>query len=352
MLKNNNKLWNFTTVWNNSFEKGENREYIARDYLYASELGNSDIDLYLSLKGVKPTNNPNARALRKFEAGNYFEALVKMVLLRAGILKGAQIPTKFALEGCIPVSGRLDFIAGGKVDWKQASSIMQSLEFAFLPERTKEAFGEVINNLALEYPLGLEDLVLEVKSCSASMFEHYERTNDGAEHHKLQIFHYLLGTEIEKGQIVYVCRDDLRMVSIPIFRDDEKLKEVYTKRIERISDFYLNNKQPEKEKTFILDKKMKKIAVNWKIQYSKYLKYLYGFNDEGEFGEPNRKQAEKWNRTLSRIIADKPMTKLNLSNKEEIYKQFGEEEVNNFIEYCQKELAKGESETGNLFTDI
>ena len=338
-----NKVWNFTKVWNNSFEKGENREYVARDYLYASELGNSDIDLYLSLKGVKPTNTPNARALRKFEAGNYFEALVKMVLLRAGILKGAQIPTKFALTGCIPVSGRLDFIAGGKIDWKQASTIMESLEFAFLPERTKEAFGEVINNLALEYPLGLEDLVLEIKSCSASMFENYERTNDGAEHHKLQIFHYLLGTEIERGQIVYICRDDLRMLSIPISRDDENLKEIYTKRIERISNYYLTNTQPEKERTFILDKKMKKIAVNWKIQYSKYLKYLYGFNDEGEFGEPNRKQAEKWNRTISRCIKGDKMTKLNLSNLEEIYKEFGKEEVENFIAVSKEVLAKTET---------
>lgn len=337
------KLWNFTTIWNNSFEKGENREYVARDYLYASELGNSDIDLYLSLKGVKPTNTPNTRALRKFEAGNYFEALVKMVLLRAGILKGTQIPTKFALNGCIPVSGRLDFIAGGKIDWKQAGTIMSSIEFNFLPERTKEAFNEVINNLALEYPLGLDDLVLEVKSCSASMFENYERMNDGAEHHKLQIFHYLLGTELEKGQIVYICRDDLRMLSIPIFKGDEKLKEIYTKRIERISNYYLTNTQPEKEPKYILDKKMLKIAVNWKIQYSKYLTYLYGFSDESEFGEPHRKQAEKWNRTISRCIKGDKMTKLNLSNLEEIYREFGKDIVEEFIAVSKDVLAKRET---------
>ena len=60
--------WSFFKVWNDSLENGKDREYKARDYMWASEIGGSMIDRYLKMKGELPSNPPNARSLRKFEA--------------------------------------------------------------------------------------------------------------------------------------------------------------------------------------------------------------------------------------------------------------------------------------------
>ena len=53
-MENNN--WSFSQVWNKSLEEREERLLMPRDYLWASELGKSAIDVWLRLKGTKPTN--------------------------------------------------------------------------------------------------------------------------------------------------------------------------------------------------------------------------------------------------------------------------------------------------------
>ena len=60
-------------VWNTALEDQEKRQVKPREKLWASELGGATIDLYLKLKGTELSNPPNARSLRKFEAGNIFE---------------------------------------------------------------------------------------------------------------------------------------------------------------------------------------------------------------------------------------------------------------------------------------
>ena len=83
--------WPFYSIWNESLEENkQNKPVEPRQKIWASEMGGAYIDRYLKMTGVQPTNPPNPRSLRKFEAGNIWEAIVGYVLLRAGILQKKQ----------------------------------------------------------------------------------------------------------------------------------------------------------------------------------------------------------------------------------------------------------------------
>src|SRR3990167_9806570 len=73
------KNWTFTDIWNKSILDRKERPTIARNRLWASELGKSHLDIYLKMQGEITTNPPNARSLRKFEAGNIWEWIVGLI---------------------------------------------------------------------------------------------------------------------------------------------------------------------------------------------------------------------------------------------------------------------------------
>lgn len=326
--------WTFTEVWNSSFEPRE-RKAEPRDYLWATDLGKSDIDVYLQLKGVKPTNAPNSRATRKFEAGNIWENIVQVMLLRAGILIEEQKHVRHQYDGLLEVTGRVDFIAGGDIDWKKALDVINGDEFSFLPEATRNASKTVIDNLALNHPEGLKKIVLEIKSCSANMFDVYLNTGKASINHELQSFHYLKSTGIDEAHIVYISKDDVRMLNIPIWLNDSSLEEKYKSKIQSLTNYYNKGVQPDKEKVIVFDENRGRFVANWRVTYSNYLTMLYGFKDETEVGDYARPLQDKWNRTLTRVVEGKDMTKLNSSVIEDWKVEFGEKSVEKFIEIAK-----------------
>src|SRR6185295_14623479 len=117
----------FAGVWNQSLTVRQERPLVPRDYVWASEIGGSMIDRYLKMQGVQPSNAPNLRSLRKFQAGDIWEWLCALVLKRAGILIEAQTKLSYQYPGLLRVSGKLDFLAGGQPDWGKARREMSSL---------------------------------------------------------------------------------------------------------------------------------------------------------------------------------------------------------------------------------
>src|SRR5258708_20285530 len=109
MTEPNPSHWGLATAWNASLIDTEERELKVRDNLWASELGKAPIDVWLKMHGTKPTNPPNARSLRKFEAGNVFEWIVSLILKRAGILRESQKWSSFQYPGLLKVTGKPHF---------------------------------------------------------------------------------------------------------------------------------------------------------------------------------------------------------------------------------------------------
>jgi len=314
-----NSTWSFDTIWNKSLEEPQNRETIARDYLWASELGKPYLDVYMRMNGVEPTNPPNPRSLRKFEAGNLWESIVEVILTRAGIMQASQERVEYTFEGMLRVSGKIDFIAGGKIDQAQSLEYVSQLS---LPENTLKAIDRIIDYLATNYPNGLEKRALEVKSVSSHMMNAIEKTERALKIHRLQAYHYTKHPDIDRADIVYICRDDCRMKSIPVLGEHPAIEAEYRDWIETMSGYYLRKEEPPKASPITFDEDQGKFALERAIGWSPYLTLCYGFQDQMEFEDKYGKIPASWNRVLTRIKSGQSMTANNLEKIEEM-KQWG-----------------------------
>jgi len=310
--------WSFTDVWNTALEKGKDRPPKERDNMWAGEIGGSYIDRYLKMKGTMPTNPPNARSRRKFEAGNLMEWLVKLILARAGILKEEQTWLSYNPEGKLAVTGKLDFIAGGSVD-KMAG--FQFVSDMGLPEFFARATEAIIESL----PDEMSKRVLEVKSCSGFMWDAYDR-NGASVRHEAQLYHYLLTSAVEEGSILYISRDDLRLQEFSLSRQTQRVRDFYMNDIDRMTHYIQKGVCPDKEPLIDFKEESGKFASNFKVAYSPYLKMLYGFENQASFDEVIKKKATGYDRVLGRLAEGKNMTdknKIILESMEKDYKDLG-----------------------------
>lgn len=299
--------WTLSKVWNESLDQQEKRPVEARDRMWASELGKADIDIYLKMLGTEMTNPPNARAMRKFEAGNIWEWIMELILRRCGIYKDSQEYLKTKIDGCVEVSGKLDFIAGGKVNYEQAESLVNDFNFPLMFTR---AIKNILAYFKANYPNGLDDKILEIKSVSSFGFDKVERTGQALAGHDLQLFHYLQTKKMD-GAIVYIDRDSARMIEIFVSGTDEKLSKAYESKVRRVSGFYSDKVQPPLEKTILFDETDLRFSKNFNVEYSSYLTMLYGFTDQADYDDKISPLVERWNRVLGRIKKGEKMTENN-----------------------------------------
>lgn len=300
-------MWILSKIWNTSIELKPERPVTPRAKIWASELGKSDLDIFLKMMGEAPSNPPDARANRKFEAGNLFEWIVQLVLMRSGIYKESQRwigNSEFGLD----VSGKLDHVAGGKPKYDLARQEIDSLG---LPELFGRATGQILDYFASEYPNGLPEQIIEVKSTSSFGIEKVYFTGKALAGHDLQAFHYSYNTKIP-AMVLYICRDDLRMAEIPVLSDDQELLSRYKAKIESVARYYNQKVEPPKEPMIVYDPNEKKFSKNFNVEYSQYLKRNYKIETPDEYDEVYGKIVESFNRVLGRVKEGKEMTDNNL----------------------------------------
>lgn len=303
----NNTPWTLQKVWNESLDQAPKRPVESRDRMWASELGKADVDIYLKMKGTEMTNPPNPRAMRKFEAGNIWEWIMELILRRCGIYMDSQEYLKSQIPGCVEVSGKLDFIAGGKVDYAGAEKLLGELH---LPDMFTRAIKNTLEYFKAQYPDGLEHKILEIKSVSSFGFDKVERTGKPIAGHDLQLFHYLHNKKID-GAIVYICRDDARMIEMFIDKNDPVLLAKYEAKIAKVSKFYFASEQPPIEPLVVFDETDLRFSKNFNVEYSGYLTMLYKFTDQADYDDKVGPMAERWNRVLGRMKDGKEMTDNN-----------------------------------------
>ncbi len=333
--------WRMANIWNLALVSKADRPMRQRDNLWASELGKANIELFLKMRGVEPTNPPNDRSKRKFEAGN--------ILKRAGILKDNQKWVPYQYDGLLQVTGKIDYIAGGIPDYENYKAQLEAME---LPEFFLRASESVIQHFGEKYPEGLADMPLEIKSCSSFMMDSMERTGNASKNHRLQLFHYLKSLNFPAGNVVYICRDDLRMFEVRVENPGETEQE-YKQAIEEITKYYNAHKDtpiesflkkpanederwiwipleglPPLEKNLVWDEDLKKFARNWGVEYSSYLTMLYGYKTQLEFEEEVMPIVSRWNRVLSRMKV--------AFNRQEWLKSYEVVELNVVIEKIAK----------------
>jgi len=309
--------WSLMEVWNNALEKKE-RPIEARDRVYASELGGSMIDRYLKMRATPYTNPPNSRSMRKFMAGDIWEWIIKIVLVKCGITYRQQEKVLIEYEGLLPISGKVDFIAGGKPDYEKA---LAELEGQDIPDFIKNQAIAVIDYFKTKFPNGFEEKVIEMKSLGSFVFEALLATDNPKTHHMLQAFCYHKFTGLPTD-IIYICRDDVRLLQYNINAVADYLEGEVKKDLETITYYHKNNIEPEKEKLIIWDENKKKFSLNWKVEYSVYLTKLYTYTNEDGIEKPIETPEEyrdyfnpkviAWNRVVKRVVEDAEITKSNI----------------------------------------
>jgi len=299
-------------LWNDSIEQGDSYPATPRNRIWASELGKSDLDVYLKLMGEEPSNPFDSRARRKFEAGNLFEWIVMLILMRCGIYQSSQewIGVKID-ERCLEVSGKLDHLIGGIPRYEEARKEIEALA---LPPFFTKASQKILNYFKEQYPNGIPEQGIEAKSTSSFGIEKVYFTGKALMGHDLQAFHYAYKKKIP-FTILYISRDDLRMAEIPVLPDNEELKARYKSKIVTLSNYYNKKEEPPKEPEVVWDNETERFTKNFNVEYSPYLTRNYGYATPALFDEAWGAKVESWNRVVTRIKGKKELTE---NNKEKL----------------------------------
>lgn len=304
--------WNFTEVWNQAVLAPQ-QETKEREYLWASELGGPLADLWLKWKGVEPTNTPDDGVQRKFMAADMWKYIVVSILQNAGLQVETQkeVWTDLGLK----VKGYTDLIAGGKPDFEKA---LESISLSQYDKRLCEMATAMINGLKQRYDgQELETLVLEIKSLSAFAMDKVERIGRPLVGHRYQIAHHLIGTGLQKGHIVYVCRDDCRLKEVEVVNDEQLLTD-YKAEIDCIATALAGNVQPAPAPLILVEDG--RFIKNFAVEYSRYLTLLYGFKSPADYRNQTQARVTRWNRVLKRLGNGLNLTRRNLGVLEEIRK--------------------------------
>lgn len=325
--------WKFSDVWNLTLDSQKDRPFIARDYIYASEMGGAFCDRYLKMYGVSQTNPPNTRSKRKFQAGNVWEMVLALIMVTSGMMRKKQIRVEHKLPRCLRVSGRTDFIMGGAIDWKYALETVKRWEDTFkdLEVDAPPFFFEAIHKFVEKYSKFslLRIYIVEFKTCSSFIIERIQKTGLPQPQHVLQEYHYVHGnTEgISEGKIIYLCKDDCIMEEFDL-KEDDRFFEAYETDIKTMTKYYnrgFNAKKPlelmpPKEPEVFFDDATFKFSKNWKVEYSGYLTMLYGYKTPEDYRMKWQRSCSAWNSVFKRMAKGKNMTESNVKYIAEVKK--------------------------------
>ncbi len=326
--------WSFRDIWNETLDSQKDRPIVPRDYIYASELGGSFCDRYLTMNAVPATNPPNVRSKRKFQAGHTWEWLMGMVLIAAGIVKSKQTRIELKLPRLLSVHGKLDFIAGGNIDWDSAKEKVKKFEeFLLLVDADAPPFFFRAIDKFIDMYKGklLAEYILEFKTVSSYMMEKVQKTG-AMQHHIFQKYHYLKGNEekIDVAKLIYVCKDDCIMEEFNI-TDSDEIFELYHEDIRQMTKYYNKgfNKNkplelmPPKEPEVLFEEGVWRFTKNWKVEYSKYLTLLYGYETPEQYGKYKwQRTLGSWNRVFKRCVRGDNITTNNKQVIAEVIKVF------------------------------
>ena len=318
--------WRFDELWNQALDCLPERPLVKRNYMWASEIGSDFCSRYLKMNAVPFTNPPTMRSRRKFTSGHIWEWIIGLVLTASGILKAKQLKGDVELPGMLRVSGRLDFIAGGYVDWDKARLQIQNIQSVFatsnddVPIIISHAIKTVFETFRKQFEHNpLKEYILESKSIGSWMQKKIEGTNEPMEHHVMQISHYLFANkEIESGKIIYISKDDATTYEFDVERTKE-VKKLYAEDVKQMTEFYNHGFDsrkplrfaPPKQPEIYFSEGLWQFRKNFYVEYSNYLTMLYGYKNFDEFKLKWTSALSSWNRTFRRCVIGAKMTDLN-----------------------------------------
>ncbi len=279
-------------VWNMASLRPD-RPLVERDYLWASQLNQPTVDNFLSMKGEKPTNPPNARSRRKFLAGNIWEEIHSIPFKAMGIYVNSQ--EEVWTHGRIKVKGKLDLLVHGKPDYERARYLISNL---FFEGTVKDYLLNVVDRFNNMYgDSDFAPMVRECKSCSSYVFNKVH-TGGRIIGHELQLYHYLKGLNLPLGYVDYISKDDTLMEEVRVEYPNNDLEMRYERTIDELYDYLVHNERPPVSPLIVWEGKFNR---NFYVEYSNYLTLLYGFETPEDYRAFVSKTVTSRNAVLARL---------------------------------------------------
>jgi hypothetical protein len=345
--------WDFASLLNEAFRSmPDSRQRTPRNYIYASELGYDFASRYLNMHAHTPSNPPNMRSRGKFFMGDMIEWTAYLILTITGVLRKEQLRGEVELPGCLRVSGKLDFVAGGDgIDWEEQKAKVEELQKLFavaasrMPRFIMYAMSHIIKRMEMMFTRQpLKKYIIECKSVSNIVFELICKLKEPRRHNILQCGHYKLSDKekVDAATILYWCKDDGRFEQFEI-EIGRNFKKMYLEDVKTMTDYYagstgsnyLKHIPPLAPEIHFLEGSYK-FEKNMNVQYSQYLTMLYGYKDFDSFKDKWSPTLSSWNGAFRRhVLEGKPTGKLgkplkltpgNLETIKEIQKAFPEYE--------------------------
>jgi len=190
--------------------QAQNERKARGDYWYASEIGYCPRKAFLSRAGLAGKEK-DARTLRVFELGKLHEAFL-LDKVRAGQVVGE---TKIKKAEREVVCNNDELNVHGRID------------------------------LIVDYDDGGREIV-ECKSQSSRSFTWMLNKGEGAsQHHIAQLWFYLYTANVERGQLIYSSKDDLREAQFPVCLSNEKVGKEVLDKINFLNQNWADEKLPE-----------------------------------------------------------------------------------------------------------
>lgn len=312
--------WDFSLLFNQALACIPNRPMVRRDYLWASELGMDPYSRYLRMWAHPMTNPPTERSHRKFCMGHIVEWIVGVILTSCGILKNKQLHGEVQLPGLLKVTGRLDFVAGGNINWEEATENLKKIETIFntsaddAPPIIRHASKYVFAKMQMMFThVPLREYILEVKSCAGMIMKLIQASGQPRPRHVLQPLHYLLANpDISAAQLLYISKDDAIMETF-IVTETKELRKIYVTDVKMMTDYYNNSGKnylknaPPREKEIIFEEDSFTFQKNMNCQYSNYLTLGWGYADYDEFEKKWAPVKTSYNRVFKRHVLEGKM---------------------------------------------
>lgn len=253
-------------------------------------------------------------------------------------MKEKQLRGEVSLPGLLRVSGKIDFVAGGEIDWQKTEAEIATIQKLFalaiddMPPFIAHAINHIIPVMKQKFGSNkLKEMVVETKSVSTFVMAKIQKTQKPLIHNAMQTYHYILGNpkELDEGKIWYICKDDNIMEEFSLVESKE-LSKVYRHDVKMMTDIFgaSNHKNPMKtrpngEDEVLFDTDMFKFEVNrMGVEWSPYLELIYGYKTPEEFRDKWKKMVAQMNRTFKRCVSGAKMTALNketIAAAEEIF---------------------------------
>lgn len=182
---------------------------------HPSSFGACLCGVYLQRQGEEPTNDFDARTLRVFEMGNRVEAFVLDQIEAAGHELDRQTRVQ---DKKLDVSGKVDGV------FKETG-----------------------------YPI-------EIKSCNSHKFSWLKKRGPD-HHHTMQLWLYLHLLNQDKGTLVYVSKDDLRIDHFEVLLSDSALKKAVLGELDLLKRAWDSQTPPQPAP-----------ADNWQSKYCRFHK--------------------------------------------------------------------------------